>query len=169
MALDLSLINHHHFKRNETFGYLDLRYRKKVSIMSYKYPRVNIQFCAKCKWHNRAVWYLQELMQTFGDEEKGYIAEIALQPVQDMPGLFQIDLLRGEDYTPEIIYKRKFKKSTEKQDEDYYFEGFPDSKLLKTLIRNKLFPEAGLGHIDRYNAVLNSGSCAECQVENNEN
>lgn len=131
----------------------------------YKYPRISIEFCAACKWHNRAVWYLQELMQTFGDPEKHFIPEIALQPVYDIPGLFQVILVRDSNKQPEIIYKRKLKKSDHRQDEDYYFDGFPDSKLLKSLMRDKLFPDNKLGHIDKYKDTLNDGSCHDCKLQ----
>lgn len=132
---------------------------------AYKFPRVSIEFCAACKWHNRAVWYLQEVMQTFSDPEKNFIPEVALQPVYNNPGLFQVVVIKDANSQPEIIYKRKFKKQGLAQEESYYFDGFPDSKLLKGLLRDKLFPQEQLGHTDKYKDVLNDGSCRECKVQ----
>lgn len=115
-----------------------------------RYPRIAISFCARCKWHNRAVWYVQEIMQTFGDPEKGlFVAEVALQPSYDEPGLFEI-ILERDAGSPQILYKRRLKKTNEPQNEEYYFDGFPDSKFVKQLVRNALFPEKQLGHIDKY-------------------
>lgn len=132
---------------------------------TYKYPRVSIEFCAACKWHNRGVWYLQEIMQTFHDPEKNFIPEIALHPVYNQPGLFQVVVTSDANSAPSIIYKRKFKNKDVAQDEDYYFDGFPDSKLLKSLIRDKLFPQEQLGHIDKYKDVLNDGTCVDCKAQ----
>lgn len=128
---------------------------------SIKYPRVVIEYCAACKWHNRAVWYLQEILQTFGSPEKHFIPEVALQPVYDSPGIFQITLCKSQDGEPQIIYKRRLKKAKESQSASYYYDGFPDSKLLKSLLRNILFPTENLGHIDRFSKA----ECEDCKLE----
>ncbi|RLV87003.1 hypothetical protein JA9_001158 [Meyerozyma sp. JA9] len=120
--------------------------------------KVIIQFCSKCKWHNRAVWYLQEIMQTFGEGDR-LVSEISIQPKIDAPGLFQV-LVQADEGEPKIIYKRKFKKDNGPQDAPYYYEGFPDSKLLKTLIRDELFPSEKLGHVDGH-ATLTCEKCEE--------
>lgn len=114
-----------------------------------KFPKIIIEFCAKCKWHNRAIWYSQEIMQTFNDPNKNLIADISIQPNYETPGTFQITLIKNENDI-KILYKRKFKKAEVIQDDDYYFDGFPDSKFLKSLIRDSLFPHENLGHIDKY-------------------
>lgn len=129
-----------------------------------KSPKVTIYYCAKCKWQNRAIWYLQEVLQTFSDPESHFVAEVSLCPVYDQPGLFEVDVTKDGEST--IIYKRKMKKSTEPQAESYYYDGFPDSKLLKILIRNNLFPESNLGHVDGHSAdtqglMLNCKPCQE--------
>ncbi|KAF3992174.1 hypothetical protein FT663_01309 [Candidozyma haemuli var. vulneris] len=109
-------------------------------------PKVSISYCARCKWQNRAVWYLQEILQTFSDPEKNLIPEVAVCPSYDNPGLFEISVTK--DNQEQIVYKRKMKKSDVDQSAEYYYDGFPDSKLLKVLLRNALFPEAGLGHAE---------------------
>lgn len=40
------------------------------------YPKISIVFCTKCKWNLRSAWYLQELLQTFGDN----LGEVSLIP-----------------------------------------------------------------------------------------
>lgn len=124
-------------------------------------PSVAIEFCAKCKWHNRAIWYTQEVLQTFSDPEKNLVTEVNVRPRYDQPGLFQV--LVSRDGNEKVIYRRKMKKTEEKQDEDFYYDGFPDSKLLKQLIRNELFPEQGLGHVDKHNDDNLLTVCKPCQ------
>lgn len=120
------------------------------------YPKITIHYCAKCKWHNRAVWYLQEIIQTFGEPEKS-VAEVSLCPVYDKPGLFQIVASKVDgDHT--ILYQRKMKKGDLPQSEDFYYDGFPDSKFVKVLIRNYFFPLENLGHVDRHSSQLVDGT-----------
>lgn len=123
-------------------------------MTSNSYPRVIIEYCAKCKWQNRAVWYLQELLQTFD----GKLFEISLKPVYDTPGIFKV-VLEKSNSDGDIIYQKKLKKTQEPQNEGYYYDGFPDSKFLKVLLRNELFPDENLGHIDKYDSSnkLNEG------------
>ncbi|CAD1813011.1 Rdx family protein [Candida parapsilosis] len=101
-----------------------------------KYPRIIIQFCTKCKWTNRAIWYAQELFQTF---DANAIADISLQPIVDIPGTFQVLVQLGT--TVELIYRRKFKKDGADLDPQLAqasFDGFPDAKFLKNLVRDKI-------------------------------
>lgn len=140
-------------------------------MSSSKYPKVTIQYCSKCKWQNRAVWYLQELLQTFD----GVIHDISLQPISEQPGVFQVLVARSSD-DESIIYKRRFKsvelalKYGDKdgsQSDSYYYDGFPDSKFLKSLIRDFLGDNRKLGHIDKYSSgnFLADGECKVCEKE----
>lgn len=122
-------------------------------------PKVRIEYCAKCKWHNRAVWYAQEVLQTFSDPDSNLVAEVALCPSYTNPGLFQVTVENSTGET--IIYRRRMKKSATEQSEEYYYDGFPDSKLLKQLIRNTLFPKVGLGHVDGKESLLTCETCKE--------
>lgn len=119
------------------------------------YPKITISYCAKCKWHNRAVWYLQEVLQTFGEPERN-VAEISLCPSYDSPGLFKIEATKSENES-KILYQRKMRKTVEVQTEEFFYDGFPDSKFVKVLIRNYLFPEERLGHVDGHSMQLNDG------------
>jgi selenoprotein W-related protein len=88
-------------------------------------PRVVITYCTQCQWLLRAAWMAQELLQTFGDD----LGEVALIP--GTGGIFTIAV----DH--EIIWDRKEK------------QGFPDAKVLKQLVRDRIDPARDLGHSDR--------------------
>lgn len=137
-----------------------------ITPLTHRYPKIIIQYCAKCKWQNRALWYLQEILQTFPDN----IADISIQPILDFPGIFQIIVIKSNQEKDEkIIYKRKFKQekySIENQG-DYVYDGFPDSKFVKNLIKVELGLQVGK-HIE-LNATdnkLNTGEeCKDCKIE----
>lgn len=97
----------------------------------------------------------------------GKIMEISLKPIVHTPGTFKVILVKGdEDY--KVIYQKKMKKTTENQDFPFVYEGFPDSKFLKVLIRNEISPDEKLGHLDKHqNYELNSGTseCKECNTQ----
>ncbi len=88
-------------------------------------PRIAITYCTQCHWLLRAAWMAQELLSTFGAD----IAEVALVP--GTGGAFEI-VLDGE-----LIWERK-------RD-----GGFPEAKVLKQLVRDRVWPERDLGHSDR--------------------
>nr|WP_010132475.1 SelT/SelW/SelH family protein [Microbulbifer agarilyticus] len=86
---------------------------------------VTIHFCVQCNWMLRATWMAQELLYTFSED----LDQVALQPGSD--GVFEIHV--GE----QLIWERK-------RD-----GGFPGAKELKQKVRDVLFPERDLGHVDR--------------------
>ncbi len=88
-------------------------------------PRIVISYCTQCQWLLRAAWMAQELLSTFGTD----LGEVALVPATG--GLFRIA------YDGETIWDRK----TE--------GGFPDIKVLKQRVRDRLDPGRDLGHVDR--------------------
>lgn len=125
------------------------------------YFKVTIEYCNRCKWQNRAVWYLQELLGTFD----GKIHEVALKPLTDPPGTFKVWI--AVDGDSQLIYQKRMKNTTDKQDESYFYDGFPDLKFLKALVRDRLSPGHDLGHIDRYHdSGLNLGDCDDCARNN---
>ena len=87
--------------------------------------RVRIHYCTQCQWLLRAGWYAQELLSTFGED----LEEVALAPSHG--GHFEVL------YDDKVIWERK-------RD-----GGFPDVKILKRLVRDRLDPDRDLGHIDR--------------------
>lgn len=88
-------------------------------------PRVAITYCTQCQWLLRAAWMAQELLQTFGDD----LGEVALVP--GTGGIFIIAV------DGEVIWDRKAR------------EGFPEAKVLKQLLRDRMDPGRDLGHSDR--------------------
>ncbi len=88
-------------------------------------PRIAITYCTQCQWLLRAAWMAQELLQTFGPD----LGEVALVP--GTGGIFIITL------NEEVIWDRKVQ------------EGFPEAKVLKQLVRDRIDPERDLGHSDR--------------------
>ncbi|KAK5110946.1 hypothetical protein LTR62_005484 [Meristemomyces frigidus] len=99
-------------------------------------PRVAITFCTQCRWMLRAAYFGQELLSTFGTS----IGEIALIP--GTGGLFTVRLT----YKPTTGTDDKVKQVLiwDRKTEG----GFPETKILKQLIRNHIEPEKKLGHSD---------------------
>ncbi|TDI92485.1 MAG: SelT/SelW/SelH family protein [Gammaproteobacteria bacterium] len=87
--------------------------------------RVEIRYCTKCKWLLRSAWMAQELLSTFEDD----ISEVALVPGAN--AVFEIKI------NGSLIWSR------EKDG------GFPEIKVLKSLVRDVVAPNKDLGHIDR--------------------
>ena len=91
-------------------------------------PALSIAYCTQCNWMLRAAWMAQELLSTFSLE----LGAVTLIP--GTGGIFEIRL--GD----ELIWERK-------RD-----GGFPDSRVLKQLVRDRIDPGRDLGHVDRVHA-----------------
>jgi len=88
-------------------------------------PRIEIEYCPRCRWLLRAAWLAQELLETFEDE----LGEVALVPGN--AGVFEIRL--GRD----VVWSRSG-------------EGrFPEAKEVKQRVRDRIAPGRDLGHADR--------------------
>ena len=88
-------------------------------------PRVEIRYCARCRWLLRAAWLAQELLQTFPEE----LGEVALVPGE--PGCFEVRI------GGEVIFSRAGAGR------------FPEPAELKRSIRDRVAPGRDLGHVDR--------------------
>ena len=88
-------------------------------------PRITITYCTQCQWLLRAAWMAQELLSTFRDD----LGEVALRP--GTGGVFVIA------FDEEVIWER------------VRDGGFPDVKLLKQRVRDRIDPGRDLGHVDR--------------------
>jgi selenoprotein W-related protein len=88
-------------------------------------PRIEIEYCTRCRWLLRAAWMAQELLTTFEAELGG----VALVP--GTGGVFEV---RVDGKT---IWSRKERGR------------FPESKELKQLVRDRVAPDRDLGHADR--------------------
>ena len=87
--------------------------------------RVEIRYCTQCRWLLRAAWMGQELLTTFEQE----IGELALVPGSG--GVFEV---RVED---DLVWSRECD------------GGFPEIKVLKQRVRDRIAPGRDLGHSDR--------------------
>ena len=88
-------------------------------------PRVEIEYCTKCRWMLRAAWMAQELLTTFEAELGG----VTLVPGSDAVFDIRID--------GSTIWSRSQQGR------------FPDIKELKQLVRDRVAPDLSLGHSDR--------------------
>ncbi|WP_109994438.1 SelT/SelW/SelH family protein [Salinisphaera sp. LB1] len=85
-------------------------------------PRVAILYCPACRWVARAAWMSQEILTTFGSA----LGEVALVPAGR--GVFQV-WLDGE-----CLHDRAAA------------GGFPETKPIKQMIRDRIDPGRDLGH-----------------------
>jgi selenoprotein W-related protein len=86
--------------------------------------RVEIEYCARCRFLARAAWTAQELLTTFADE----LGEVALVP--GAGGVFQVRV------GGELVWCRRQ-------------EGrFPELAELKRRVRDRVAPGKSLGHSD---------------------
>jgi selenoprotein W-related protein len=88
-------------------------------------PAITITYCTQCNWLLRSGWLAQELLSTFGQD----LASVTLVP--GTGGVFRIEVDGDE------IWER------------VRDGGFPDAKVLKQRLRDKVWPERDLGHADR--------------------
>ncbi len=88
-------------------------------------PHIIITYCRQCNWLLRSAWMAQEILTTFS-EETG-----AVTLVPGTGGIFQItcDGHMIWDRVPD--------------------GGFPEAKVLKQRLRDRLWPDRDLGHVDR--------------------
>jgi len=88
-------------------------------------PRIAIVYCTQCNWLLRSAWMAQELLSTFGAD---------LGAVTLVPGTGGIFEIHCDDA---LLWERK-------RD-----GGFPDSRVLKQMVRDRIDPARALGHLDR--------------------
>ena len=89
-------------------------------------PRIEIEYCTRCRWLIRAAWMAQELLGTFEDN----LQAVALVPGTE-GGIFEVRLAGGG-----VIWSRRA-------------EGrFPEITELKRLVRDVVAPEKNLGHAE---------------------
>ncbi|WP_413868928.1 SelT/SelW/SelH family protein [Albidovulum sp.] len=88
-------------------------------------PAVSIAYCTQCNWLLRSAWMAQELLSTFGEA----LGSVTLIP--GTGGIFEIRL------DGDLLWERK-------RD-----GGFPDVRVLKQRVRDRIEPARDLGHVDR--------------------
>lgn len=89
-------------------------------------PRVEIEYCRRCRWLLRAAWLAQELLSTFEAELGG----VTLVP-NDEGGVFRVRLGSEELFSRASAGR------------------FPESAELKRLVRDRVAPDRELGHAER--------------------
>ena len=89
-------------------------------------PRIEIEYCTRCRWLLRAAWMAQELLTTFETE----LGEVALIP--GTGGIFEVRV------DGETVWSRKDQGR------------FPELKELKQRVRDRVAPGKDLGHSDRF-------------------
>ncbi|KAE8144266.1 Rdx family-domain-containing protein [Aspergillus avenaceus] len=96
-------------------------------------PKITIKYCTQCKWMLRAAYFAQELLSTFSTD----LGEVSLIPVTG--GIFTVTIYHGEGRSKvqTVLWDRKSN------------GGFPEVKVLKSLVRNVIDPSRDLGHTDR--------------------
>ena len=90
---------------------------------------MRIEYCTRCKWFLRANWLQGELLSTFEDDLK----EVVMSPIKDPPGTFRVIL------NDNIVLWDRTLEAT---------KGFPEAKILKQIVRDKISPTKSLGHSD---------------------
>ncbi len=88
-------------------------------------PRLEIVYCRQCRWLMRAAWMAQELLTTFEED----LGEVALIP--GTGGIFEVRV--GD----QMVWSRKVE------------GGFPEIKVLKQRVRDRVAPGKDLGHSDK--------------------
>jgi selenoprotein W-related protein len=96
----------------------------KMVAMKNNY-RLEIEYCAQCRFVLRAGWMAQELLLTFGSR----LGEVALIPGEG--GIFEVRL------DGELLFSRKTAGR------------FPETREIKQMIRDRIAPEMDLGHSDK--------------------
>jgi len=89
-------------------------------------PSVEIVYCTRCRWLLRAAWMAQELLATF-------------EP--DLGGVTLVPNAEGGVFEVRVAGERIFSRAEE--------AGFPEIKVLKQLVRDRVAPGRDLGHVDR--------------------
>jgi len=89
-------------------------------------PSITIEYCPKCGWLLRAAYMAQEILTTFNDD----VRNVTLQPSEE-----------GGSYKIFIDDKKIFDRKE--------YNGFPEIKEIKQMVRDIVNPEKNLGHADR--------------------
>jgi len=105
------------------------RPRKPIAVPSknsQEKPRIEINYCCKCKWSLRAGWLALEILQTFDAE----LESVSLVPSL-VGGTYTIVALNDGDKT--VIFDRRVAGR------------FPEAKEIKVFIRDAVFPDRQMG------------------------
>lgn len=88
-------------------------------------PKIEIEYCTRCRWLMRAGWMAQELLSTFEEE----VGAVTLVPNAE-GGVFEV----------RVGGKKVWSRKAENR--------FPEIKELKQRVRDVVAPGRDLGHVD---------------------
>jgi selenoprotein W-related protein len=88
-------------------------------------PAITFTYCTQCNWLLRTAWLAQELLQTFGQD----LGSVTMVP--GTGGVFTVAVDGA------VVWDRR-------RD-----GGFPEAKVLKQRVRDRVWPDRDLGHADR--------------------
>ena len=89
--------------------------------------KIVIRYCTGCRWLLRAAWMAQELLTTFESD----LEDVSLAPTDGGRFVIEVDGV--------FIWDRHLE------------GGFPEIKVLKQKVRDRIDVDRDLGHIDRHN------------------
>ncbi|KAH7887934.1 Rdx family-domain-containing protein [Phlebopus sp. FC_14] len=98
-------------------------------------PSVTIEFCDRCRWLHRATWVSTELLLTFPPPALSAVSVMPLN-ADDTAGRFRV-WLNLDNGPAQLMWDRKVE------------GGFPELKILKQRIRDRIQPGKSLGHSDK--------------------
>ncbi|KAF9468967.1 Rdx family-domain-containing protein [Collybia nuda] len=96
---------------------------------------VTIEFCDRCRWLHRASWVQTELLLTFPPPVLGCVSLIPRNS-DETAGRFRV-WLSVDSQSPHLLWDRKVE------------GGFPELKVLKQRLRDRVQPGKSLGHSDK--------------------
>lgn len=96
---------------------------------------ITIEFCDRCRWLHRATWVSTELLLTFAPPALKGVHIIPLN-AEETAGRFRVWLSTPSG--AELMWDRKIE------------GGFPELKVLKQRIRDRIEPGKSLGHSDKH-------------------
>lgn len=89
-------------------------------------PKIEIEYCSRCRWLMRAAWMAQELLATFEQD----VGAVTLKPNAE-GGVFEV----------RVGAKKVWSRKKESR--------FPEIRELKQRVRDVVAPGRDLGHVDR--------------------
>ena len=104
---------------------------------------VSFEYCVGCRWGLRAAWLAQELLQTFEPDDG--LCKVSLLPIKEPAGTFIVRV------NNEKIWDRKEESTV----------GFPETKELKRIIRDRLCPAKYLGHSEKGSTLREEDTMVE--------
>jgi selenoprotein W-related protein len=95
--------------------------------------QIRIEYCTGCRWGLRGFWTAQELLTTFRDDRA--LGAVTVAP-SAVAGRFVVTCRSAADSATTLLWDRQ------------KADGFPEMKVLKQRVRDRISPTRFLGHSD---------------------